>query len=406
MDLFDFTEALRRRKWLLIVGTILIIGFVLYTGFDFSDGISLRAKPRYESSIQIAVVPADLDSLADTLPNPGAMAGTAGLYANLLSTPEASAEIMDEAGVQLVERLTIGTTGRDGFIGVKATARDPEQAKRAALQSFTWLDERIADPLAIVRLVETEEITPSILDDDGRFVSAIRVGASPAFAETATGIWVSVTTAETPVTFSLADAAVNPTEQVTYLEPDSEMVIALEDIRGNPLDSMAIPVPALPEPDTVPYVLSLHFGRGSIFSTTPPASIETSEPGTVELLTSPELVERHILVSWEPVTPAGGDLTDEAPIASNAVGLLLLTEDPVALETGSRRGPVLILATLVGGFFALIAIAVTVDAWSRARREGKAQAERQTTAELRGIDGKPKEVDGKPEKADKIRGTG
>jgi hypothetical protein len=341
------------------------------------------------------------------------MAGTAGLYANLLSTPEASAEIMDEAGVQLVERLTIGTTGRDGFIGVKATARDPEQAKRAALQSFTWLDERIADPLAIVRLVETEEITPSILDDDGRFVSAIRVGASPAFAETATGIWVSVTTAETPVTFSLADAAVNPAEQVAYLEPDSEMVIALEDIRGNPLDSMAIPVPTLPEPDTVPYVLSLHFGRGSIFSTTPPASIETSEPGTVELLTNPELVERHIIVSWEPVTAAGGDLTDEAPIASNAVGLLLLTEDPVALETGSRRGPVLILATLVGGFFALIAIAVTVDAWSRARKEGRAQAERPAAAELRGIDGTPKEVDGTPEnvdgeaeKADKIRGTG
>ena len=52
-----------------------------------------------------------------------------------------------------------------------------------------------------------------------------------------------------------------------------------------------------------------------------------------------------------------------------------LRDDPVALEIGSRRGPVLILASLVGGFFALIAIAITVDAWSRARREGKAQTE-------------------------------
>jgi hypothetical protein len=410
MDLFDFTEALRRRKRLLIIGTILIIGFVLYTGFDFSNGIALRAKPRYESSIQIAVVPADLDSLAESLPNPGAMAGTASLYANLLSTPEATAEIMEETGARLVESLTVATTGRDGFIGVRATARDPEGAKQAALYSFTWLDQRLADPLAIVRVEQPEEISPSILDEDGRFEGTVRVEASPAFAETAAGTWISLATGDAPVTFSLADAAVQPAERETVLEPDSDLLIALEDVLGSELDAMVARIPPLPGPDTVPYTLTVRLDRGALqFPLAPASSVPTeAEPlsGPDLVLSDPSLVERHVVVAWEPVISVLGADAGEQPVAAEALGLLLLTENPVAVETGSRRGPVLILASLVGGFFALITIAITVDAWSRARREGRAQAEQPTAAELRGIDSEPQKIDGEAKKADKIRGTG
>ena len=392
MDVFEFTEALRRQKKLLIVGAILIIGLVAYTGFDFDDGVSFRAKPRYESSIQIAVVPDDLDSLTDPLPNPGAMAGTAGLYATLLSTPEATAEIMDETGVQLVERLVVVTTGAEGTLGVKATARDPDGARLAALHSFAWLEQRLADPLAIVRLERTEEVAPSILGEDGRFSGAIRVEASPAFAETATGTWVSLTTAERPVTFSLADAATSPAEQAGVLEPDSDMEIALEDVFGNQIDAMTLHVPPLPEPDTMPYVLKLHLDRGALHFPGASLGTATAEPDALETLPDPELVERHVRVSWEPVAPELGSADDE-PEATNAVGLALLTEDPAALETGSKRGPVLVMAALVGGFFALIALVVMVDTWSRARREGKNQTRPLPTAELLEIPGRPRATD-------------
>ena len=72
MGVFEFTEALRRQKKILIIGAILIVGFVVFLGFDFDDGFGFKAKPRYESTIQIAVVPSDLESLAEPLPNPGA----------------------------------------------------------------------------------------------------------------------------------------------------------------------------------------------------------------------------------------------------------------------------------------------------------------------------------------------
>jgi hypothetical protein len=391
MDVFEFTEALRRQKKILIIGAILIVGLVVFLGFDFEDGFGFRAKPRYESTIQIAVVPSDLDSLSDPLPDPGAVAGTAGLYAMMLSTPEATVAIMQETGVQLVERLAVATTGRDGFLGVKATTRDPEGARKAVLQSFTWLKERVTDPLAIVRPEVDAPATPaSILDDNGRFAGKINVDSSPTFAETATGIWMSVDTAESQITFSLADAAISPPERLAILEPDSDVVISLEDVFGNPIDAITARVPPLPGPDTAPYVLKLRLDRGALHFPRGVLGNGTAEAEPLENLPDPELVERHILMSWEPIANGLGETREEPLVDSSQVGLLLLTEDPVALETGSRRGPVLVLAALVGGFFALIAIVVMVDTWTRARWEGRSKTEDDHTAaaELLGIDGK------------------
>jgi hypothetical protein len=313
----------------------------------------------------------------------------------MLSSPEATAEIMKETGVQLVERLVVATTGRDGFLGVRATAREPEGARKAVLHSFTWLEQRLTDPLAIVRIEnEPPDAPPSILDGDGRFEGKINVDTSPAFAETATGIWMSVDTAEAPVTFSLADAAFSTTERTAILEPDSDVLISLEDVFGNRIDAATARVPPLPGPDNIPYVLRLRLDRGALHFPRGALGGATTEPDALENLPDPELVEQHILMSWEPVTLGLDGTGEEQLVESSAVGLLLLTEDPVALETGSRRGPVLVLAALVAGFFALIAIVVMVDTWSRARQEGKGETEEHTAAaELLGIDGKSRTSD-------------
>ena len=364
MDLFEFTEMLRRRARLVIAGAIVIVGLVIAFGFDYDDGVHFRAKPRAESSIQMAVVPAEFDSLASTLSNSGAVAGTAALYATILSSPETAAEITEGSGVKLLETLTITTTGRDGFIGVKATAEDPEGAKAAALYSFTWLEERLAAPLTIVRLNEPilEAAPESILDDDGEFVGAIRLEASPAFIETATGLWIGITTEDSALTVSLADAGGQVSEYMAKLKPDSDMVISLEDVFGIQLDEIAVRIPPLPEPGTVLYDLNVRLDRGIL--SYPAASLEQG-------VGDPELLERHVYVSWQQALATIGFDESGTSGTPDAVGLVLLTEDPVAKTTGARRGPVLMLAALLGGFFVLLALVVAVDTWSRARAKNE-----------------------------------
>ncbi len=373
MDLFEFTEALRRQKWILIIGGLLIVGLIAYLGFDYKNGIDFRAKPRYESSIQIAVVPADFDSLASTFPNARTMAGTASLYAALLASPETAVEISEGSGVELLNTLAVTTTGRDGFIDVKATARDATGATSAALYSFTWLEQRITAPPSIVRLdqQEVEPTPPPVPDKNGPFMGTIRLQASPAFAETAIGLWVGLTTSDSVVTVSLADAGERISEFTALLEPDSEMVVSLEDVFGNELDAVTVDIPPLPEPGTAQYALVVRLDRGILLYPPPSTEVVDGEEVVAVVVSDPKLLVRHLGVSWQETLPASTVEDDSA--ASDAVGLLLLTETPIATVTGARRGPVLILAALVGGFFALVVFVIGTDTWIRAKRRSEAE---------------------------------
>jgi capsular polysaccharide biosynthesis protein len=150
MDLYEFTEILRRQKVLFISGILLLVSLIAFLSLEYDGGFRLRFESRYESSIRMAVVPASFDSLGNTLPNVAAMAGTTSLYATLLNLPETADEISTESGTQLLNVLEVTTSGRDGFIGVTATAADKEDAIDAALYSFTWLENQISAPPSIV----------------------------------------------------------------------------------------------------------------------------------------------------------------------------------------------------------------------------------------------------------------
>jgi hypothetical protein len=196
-------------------------------------------------------------------------------------------------------------------------------------------------------------------------VGTIRLDASPSFAETATGLWISVATVDSVATVSLADAAGQSLEHIAVLEPDSDMVISLEDVFGNQLDATTVQTPPLPGPSG-PYALRVRLDRGTLIY---PGGLTEGGDGGLTTAT-PELDARHIDVSWQLLPPelgSGGVVT-----GTNTVGLLLLTENPVAIPTGARRGPVLILAALVGGLFALVVLVVAIDTWSQARRESNA----------------------------------
>ena len=370
MDLYEFTEILRRQKVLFIGGILLLVSLIAFLSFEYDGGFRFRFGSRYESSIQMAVVPAGFDSLGNALPNVGAMAGTSSLYATLLNLPETADEISAESGTQLLDVLEVTTSGRDGFIGVTATAADEEGAIDAALYSFNWLENRISAPPSIVG-VEPEDVVAPLLDETGQFMGIVRLEASPVFADSAIGLWVSLSTADPPITVSLADAAVAGSEFAAQLEPNSNMVIALEDVFGNELDAIEVGVPPLPGTGPGAYDLVLRLDRGILLNPS------TSFGGAVG--SDPELLARHVDVSWQQ-SASGIAVEDQTP-TSSSVGLLLLTEKPIASVTGARRGPVLITAALVGGLFALIVLAVGVDGWKRARRNS--EGEEAVIAELR-----------------------
>jgi len=139
------------------------------------------------------------------------------------------------------------------------------------------------------------------------------------------------------------------------------MVISLEDVFGAQLDEITVRVPPLPEPSTVLYSLTLRLDRGIL--NYPESSVELGKG-------DPELLARHVSMSWQPTVPLG--IEEVSGGATDAVGLILLTEDPTARVTGARRGPVLILAALVGGFFGLLVLIVATDTWTRAKIERRA----------------------------------
>ena len=379
MDLYEFTEILRRQKVLFIGGILLLVSLIAFLSFEYDGGFRFRFGSRYESSIQMAVVPAGFDSLGNTLPNVAAMAGTTSLYATLLNLPETADEISAESGTQLLDVLEVTTSGRDGFIGVTATAADEEGAIDAALYSFNWLENRISAPPSIVGVdrSEPEDVVAPLLDETGQFMGIVRLEASPAFADSAIGLWVSLSTADSPITVSLADAAVGASEFAAQLEPNSNMVIALEDVFGNELDAIEVGVPPLPGTGPGAYDLVLRLDRGILLNPSTSVAGDDTELGSVG--SDPELLARHVDVSWQQ-SASGIAVEDQTP-TSSSVGLLLLTEKPTASVTGARRLPVLIAAALVGGLFALIVLAVGVDGWKRARRNS--EGEQAVIAELR-----------------------
>jgi hypothetical protein len=352
---------LRRQKWLLIVGGVLIVGLIVFMSVEYNSGFRLRSQTRYESSIQMAVVPEDFDSLANALSNVGAMAGTTALYATLLSSSEAAVEISEESGVVLLDTLRVTTSGRDGFMDVKATAGDAEGAITAALHSFEWLERRIVAPPSIVRLGDP----PVAVAAEASFVGTLRLEASPSFVATASTLWIRLTTSGSEVLLSLADAGTGTSEHTVLLEPEGEVVVALEDVHGDELDSVAVSIPALPDPASGPYDLVVRLDRGVLLFA--PTSDEDLPDEDVVVASDVQLLKRHINVSWQesPLALAAGD---SGPVSAD-VGLLLLTEAPVAGATGGRRGPILAVAALVGGLYVLIVVAVGTDSWTRAKQQ-------------------------------------
>ena len=186
--------------------------------------------------------------------------------------------------------------------------------------------------------------------------------ASPAFEQASQALWVTVASADDQFSSSLVDASLMP--PIYYfsgLRPGQSLRLALETPFGEGIDTVDIDIPEPPD-QTSPYDLVLRVNHGAVVV---PA---TSAPPGDDDVALAVLVGERISAIWVPV---GGDGT-----AERSVALALLTQDPVAVTTGTRRGPILMMAALVVGLFALLVLAVTVDTWRQGVRFGEDAATR------------------------------
>lgn len=355
MDIYEFTQLLWRRKWILLVGFTLLILSVAFVTFDFTSGMKPRVTPKYQADVRMAVIPAGYDSLEEDLGS-DPLSGTAQVFSSLLSSPQAALEISEREGIRILE-FEVGANGRDRFLTASVLAETPEAAVAGSLGAFTWLEQRLNQPLQVAALPTTPTTLPEILDTDGRFRGTVRLEADHALAADADGLWiVAETDVGTEFAYRLADAANEPSaEYLIALTPGDSIAIRLEDATGTALDSLMVDVPPLPKDTGVGYEFLLDLDRGLVRGTRENPSLDT---GFVD-------------ASWIPTGPTS--VLEEQDVSD--VSLLLLTDVPVPLSIGGRKAPLIAVALVTAGTIALLVVAVIADSWSQERRRRKIVSE-------------------------------
>jgi hypothetical protein len=143
-------------------------------------------------------------------------------------------------------------------------------------------------------------------------------------------------------------------------------------VAGDELDSVTLGIPALPAEEDVPYTLSVQLDRGAVVG----LPIAGVEPATEPDVSDARLQGERLAVSWVEPDAATGQ-------TQPTVGLILLTEEPIPMETGARRGPIITFGALLGGTFALITAAIAIDSWRQAYRRRASSLARDRLAEIR-----------------------
>ncbi|MDH3500041.1 MAG: hypothetical protein OEM97_07965 [Acidimicrobiia bacterium] len=352
MDMIEFLQALRRQRTFLLLGLLLLVVAIAAMMFRISEsGIESRISPKFEATLQMAVVPAGLETLADT-----ALAtdysGTAAVYAQLLQSPEAAREIQDAQGVELVDELVVEIPSRTGVMTVTATATSEEGAAKAALGSFFWLEGRLAQAplIAAIPPPTTTTIPSPVANPRNSFLGEIRLNVDPSYANASQQLFLRVSTdADAGFPVSLQDSAFGEQSYPVFLSRANTVTINLELTDGTVLAEVRAEVPELRESAELVPPLQITLQRGAF-------PLEPTEPV--------EVIADRISAQWD----LRDLLNDVRESTSEQISVVLLTAQPIVEETGTRRAPVLMAGALVAGSLVLLALATTVDAWRRGRR--------------------------------------
>lgn len=201
MDFYEFTLALWRRLWFFVAGLFLLIVLLILLA------TRLGGDPKYESTIQMAVVPLAVGSLADASVGEGNLATVAETYAELLRATATRAEIEDTLGFELDDDLLVANPAGTSLIRVTAYASSQENVIDATLGSFRWLESTLKSPGIVAEI--PPPTTTTTIDEEGNTifpepyaqqpVTVFLVTTSPRAEETGT--------ARTPLVLAAASVA-------------------------------------------------------------------------------------------------------------------------------------------------------------------------------------------------------
>ncbi|MDJ0791803.1 MAG: hypothetical protein QNJ71_07885 [Acidimicrobiia bacterium] len=352
MTIYELSQALKRYRVAVIIAFTVLILAVLLMSFTIEDGSpSFRSGLKYESSVQIAVVNRNLDSLTTTDATPGELEGNANLYAQLLGSDEAAKWIGEQNGFKLDEAVSTDVERGSTVITATVIAPTADQARAAALSTFDWLSLKLLEPVTTADFPSPPTTLPTV-DLDGQFTSFLNVIVDQNAARNPDGLFLTVEIGGIP-TVTLAMSEAGTTRTRATLQRIMTLVLTLTDSGDQVLDTIRIAPPPGPTQVQVPPELTLVLGERSI-------RVNSTEDDGITTTFSTNDIETF----W-----SDGFVTVQEQLeATNEVGLALLTTEPGFLTSGGRRGPILAAAMLVVGTLLILAVVIVADTW-RSQRE-------------------------------------
>lgn len=352
MTLYDLTQAFKRQRRLLAIAFGALLILVLLAMFRFEDGqVGWRLGPRYEAAIQIAVLPEHIDSLTVEDIGPGDLTSTTELFAEMLRSSEAAVAVGLQNGFKLRDPIDTRASVRTPVLNAKLIAPTEEQAKGGILSAYSWLEERLSEPLTVAELPTTTTTTP-VAELEGTFASSITVAVHPTAQDLPPDIFLVLDGAGRELALQLSSEAGDSTRFNATLSTDMTIVARLEAAGGEVSPSVRIQPPPVPQFVTHLPVLSLSLGADAVIQVDGPTGERVWR-----------LDATQITAEWKRGLPVPAITFD--PVRQ--IKIVLLTPDPTPVPTGERRGPIVTLAALIVGSILILSVAITKDTWQQER---------------------------------------
>ena len=351
MNIFEFSQALRRQRRLLWMGLVVVLVPVFLLSFTVSDGKpAFRIGPDYESTVQIAVAPADIESLAQADLSPDDLTLPTGLYAELIKSG-ALVDALELEGIHLEDDVDVQVAGDAPVISATFTAGTSSQARAASLAVFQWLEDRLSDQL-VVADVRTTPTTVAVVDVSRPFDSRLNIVVATGLGSIPSDLFLLVDLGGgTEIAVPIARNAGSALEINTSLSPTLTVRLSLErggTRRGQPIRVTPPEMPVFV--DAVP----------ALVMTIAESSVLQSEDGF-------GLSASGIALAWE----QGEAFQSTGMGETRDVSLVLLTPEPSVTPIGARRGPILFIAAVTVGMLLLLALVISVDTWQQEKRAHK-----------------------------------
>lgn len=343
MDIYDLIEALGRRKRFLIIGFMLLVLLIVVAMFKVETGsLQPRFAPRYETTVQMVVVPEQVAQLTDPSLTSPAYDTVADVYADLVGSRRAGDEIIETTGAR-IDGFEVFTSNNSPIISVVVESPTADEATTAALGAFHWLVDRLKLG-ATVAAVSPPEV------DTGAIDVSVSLQVEPRFDDVDSSYWFDV---QSPDGSSIAMplyALRTGSGFKASLEGGDQITITVGPEIGAPFDTAVVTVPDLDEEPHVGITLEILVSRGALL---------------FGLDDQPTLNQSAMLARWDNPTD---------PTENDTLTVMLLNEEPSAVQIGQRRGPILGTGVFIAGLLALLAITLMVDAFGQRKKAAELAA--------------------------------